>query len=68
MKRQKRDMSERAHLKGYSAGFHGRNRDACPHATGESRSRWLSGWSQGRQDQWDGLNENASQQKLQAAF
>lgn len=66
MKRQKRDMSVRAHLKGYNAGFHGRNRDACPHTQGAPREQWLAGWRQGRQDQWDGLNETASLQKLES--
>lgn len=55
MKRQKRDLIERAYDKGYRAGISGRAKDACPHDNGDVRQQWLSGWREGRTDQWDGL-------------
>lgn len=54
MRRQKRDTTERAFQKGYNAGLSGRPKDACPHAQNETRQQWLSGWREGRTDQWDG--------------
>jgi ribosome modulation factor len=54
MRRQKRDLTERAYQKGYHAGTHGRNKDSCPHENGTIRQQWLSGWREGRTDQWDG--------------
>ncbi len=55
MKRQKRDMKDRAYHKGYHAGLSGRAKDQCPHASGETRQQWLGGWSEGRNDSWDSL-------------
>jgi ribosome modulation factor len=55
MRRQKRDLTERAFHKGYRAGLGGRNKDACPHDEGDTRQQWLTGWREGRTDQWDGL-------------
>jgi ribosome modulation factor len=55
MKRQKRDMNERAFQKGYQAGLAGKSKDLCPYETGEAHHRWLSGWREGRVDNWDGL-------------
>ena len=55
MKRQKRDMAERAYSKGYQAGSSGRAKEHCPHDGGETRQQWLTGWREGRTDQWDGL-------------
>ncbi len=54
MRRQKRDLSERAFQRGYQAGSGGRNKEACPHEAGDNRQQWLSGWREGRTDQWDG--------------
>ncbi|WP_101760414.1 ribosome modulation factor [Oceanicoccus sp. KOV_DT_Chl] len=55
MRRQKRDMAERAFSKGYQAGSHGRHKDTCPHDNGDVRQQWMTGWREGRTDQWDGL-------------
>ena len=55
MRRQKRDMSTRAFDRGYQAGVTGRSSEFCPHANLEQRQAWLSGWREGRCDQWDGL-------------
>ena len=55
MKRQKRDMNDRAFDRGYQAGVSGRSSDFCPHSEDDHRQNWLSGWREGRCDQWDGL-------------
>jgi len=55
MRRQKRDMNSRAFDKGYKIGITGRSSDLCPHVEEEHRQNWLSGWREGRCDQWDGL-------------
>ncbi|ARN76162.1 ribosome modulation factor [Oceanicoccus sagamiensis] len=54
MRRQKRDMAERAFSKGYQAGSTGRHKETCPHDNGAVRQQWLTGWREGRTDQWDG--------------
>ncbi len=56
MKRQKRDMNERAFQRGYKAGLGGRHQDTCPHSRDDVRMQWLSGWRQGRSDHWDGYD------------
>ena len=55
MKRQKRDLTERAFHRGYQAGVSGKTKEACPHEQETMRQQWLSGWREGRTDQWDGL-------------
>lgn len=55
MRRQKRDMNDRAWQKGYQAGVGGRSNETCPHEHEAQRQYWLSGWREGRSDQWDGL-------------
>ncbi len=55
MRRQKRDMNDRAFDRGYNVGISGRSSDYCPHENDEHRVSWMSGWRQGRSDQWDGL-------------
>ncbi len=64
MKRQKRNLVERAFSKGYQAGYNGRSRSLCPHISGSTRQQWLSGWSEGRVDNWDGYNQAAQAQKV----
>lgn len=54
MRRQKRDLSERAYQKGYLAGVNGKNKEHCPHEQETIKQHWLTGWRQGRTDQWDG--------------
>jgi ribosome modulation factor len=54
MRRQKRDLAQRAFERGYQAGSTGRHKEQCPHTEGENRQCWLSGWREGRTDQWDG--------------
>ena len=54
MRRQKRNMAERAFNKGYQAGSSGRSKDTCPLAHYELRQAWLNGWREGRADHWDG--------------
>lgn len=64
MKRSKRDMKQRAFDRGYQAGLSGRSSDICPHTGGQQRDNWLSGWREGRADQWDGLNGATACHKL----
>jgi ribosome modulation factor len=64
MKRQKRDQTERAFVKGYQAGIDGRSKSLCPHESGEARQQWLNGWRESRMDQWDGYSRLAQVQKI----
>ena len=64
MRRQKRDMNTRAFDRGYQAGLTGRSIDHCPHEAGEHRYNWVSGWREGRSDQWDGLTGVSGVHKL----
>ena len=66
MRRHKRDMNSRAFDKGYQAGLAGRSADYCPHESGEHRLNWISGWREGRCDQWDGLTGISGMHKLRA--
>ena len=66
MKRQKRDMNTRAFDRGYMAGVSGRSSDICPHEDDEHRQNWLSGWREGRSDQWDGLTGVSGVHKMRA--
>ena len=54
MRRQKRDMTERAFTRGYQAGLSGRSREICPFETRAVRQRWMIGWHEGRTDQVEG--------------
>lgn len=54
MRRQKRDKNDRAFDRGYQAGVTGRSSEYCPHSSEQHRQYWLSGWREGRSDQWDG--------------
>lgn len=54
MKRQKRDKSSRVFTRGYHAGVGGRSKDSCPYTEIDSKQAWLSGWREGRTDQWSG--------------
>jgi ribosome modulation factor len=64
MKKQKRNLQERAYQRGYRAGLDGRHQDICPHAENGLRSQWLAGWREGRLDKWDGFNLASGMQKL----
>ncbi|MRI35251.1 ribosome modulation factor [Endozoicomonas sp. OPT23] len=55
MRRQKRDMTDRAFTKGYQIGVSGRSRDICPHTEPHLRQAWLTGWREGRVDNWNGM-------------
>jgi ribosome modulation factor len=66
MRRQKRDKNERAFDKGYQAGVGGRSSEFCPHENDEPRQYWLSGWREGRSDQWDGLTGVSGVHKMRA--
>ena len=64
MKRQKRDKSDRAFTKGYQAGVSGRSKDVCPHEDPQPRQSWLSGWREGRCDNWDGMTGISGVQRM----
>lgn len=64
MRRQKRDLSERAFHKGYQAGVSGRTKDNCPHENDNTKQQWLTGWREGRTDQWDGYTGVSGIHKL----
>ncbi|MEP5567578.1 MAG: ribosome modulation factor [Halioglobus sp.] len=66
MRRQKRDMNTRAFDKGYQAGISGRSQDFCPHENDAHRQNWISGWREGRCDQWDGLTGISGVHKIRA--
>jgi ribosome modulation factor len=53
MKKQKRDLQERAFSRGYRAGVERRSKDLAP-PEGPLRDSWLAGWRSGRADHWDG--------------
>ncbi|MCB1645685.1 MAG: ribosome modulation factor [Pseudomonadales bacterium] len=54
MRRQKRDKHQRAFTRGYHIGMHGKSKDLCPYHESEARQAWLTGWRNGREDNWDG--------------
>ena len=64
MKRQKRDKSDRAYTKGYQTGVSGRSKDICPHEDPQLRQAWLSGWREGRCDNWDGMTGISGVQRM----
>jgi len=64
MKRLKRDPLERAFVRGYQFGLHGKSRELCPFTLADVRQAWLNGWREGRSDQWDGLKGAAAVHRL----
>jgi ribosome modulation factor len=66
MRRQKRDMKSRAFDRGYQAGVTGRSMENCPHELEAYRQFWVSGWREGRCDQWDGLTGVSGVHKIRA--
>lgn len=55
MRRQKRDRLERAHAKGYQAGYTGRSKENCPYQAIDARSHWLSGWREAMEERGSGF-------------
>jgi len=53
MKKQKRDLQERAFTRGYRAGIERKSKDLAP-PDGAIRDAWMAGWRSGRADHWDG--------------
>lgn len=67
MKRQKRDVSQRAFNKGYQLGYQGRSEESCPFQENSVTAReWLRGWEEGHEDHCDGMTTMTSQQKIMA--
>jgi len=55
MKRQKRDKTSTHFNRGFSAGLTGKSKDTCPVQDTELRSHWMSGWREGREAHWGGM-------------
>ena len=51
-------------MRGYLAGINGKSKSKCPSEHGESHNNWMSGWREGRIDQWDGMRGVSSLQKI----
>ncbi|HCP56103.1 MULTISPECIES: ribosome modulation factor [Pseudomonas] len=64
MRRLKRDPSEKAFLRGYQYGVHGKSRELCPFTNPSVRQAWLNGWREGRGDNWDGMTGTAGIHRL----
>ena len=64
MKRQKRDLTERAFNRGYRAGLSGRSKDLCPTENPAVRQSWMNGWRAGREDNWSGYQGVSAIHKL----
>ena len=54
MKRHKRDKEGRAFALGYQIGRNGKSKELNPYGDTNIRLSWLSGWRQGRADNWNG--------------
>lgn len=55
MKKQKRDLHQRAYVRGYRAGMAGRSKGLSEQCHSTARPDWLAGWREGREDMWNGL-------------
>lgn len=55
MRRLKRDPLERAFMRGYQYGVSGKSRELCPFTTEPTRQAWMTGWREGRSDNWNGM-------------
>jgi ribosome modulation factor len=62
MKKQKRDQQQRAFTRGYIAGAERRSKDLAP--AGAAHESWMSGWREGRSDNWDGMTGVSGIHKL----
>ncbi|REG86480.1 ribosome modulation factor [Marinomonas pollencensis] len=56
MKKQKRDLRQRAYLRGYRAGMAGRSKGLSVQYQESARPDWLAGWREGREDMWNGFS------------
>lgn len=55
MKSQKRERFATLYNRGFQAGLGGKSKDTCPVQTTDLRSHWMSGWREGREAHWNGL-------------
>lgn len=62
MKKQKRDLQQRAFSRGYRAGVERRSKDLAP--VGPIHDSWMAGWREGRSDNWDGMTGVSGIHKL----
>ncbi|MCZ2722820.1 ribosome modulation factor [Marinomonas sp. 15G1-11] len=56
MKKQKRDIHQRAYTRGYRAGMAGRSKGLSDQFSEQARLDWLAGWREGREDMWNGFS------------
>jgi len=64
MRRQKRNVEQRAFNKGYQAGVSGKSKSLCPNTSAEAQQNWMNGWREGREDNWNGLTGVSGIHKL----
>lgn len=55
MRRQKRDLGQRAFNKGYQAGITGKSKSLSENYSDDIQQDWLNGWREGREDNWNGM-------------
>jgi ribosome modulation factor len=65
MKRHKRDMTQRAFQRGYSAGISGKPRESCPHVSTAQRAQWMGGWLEGKEANWSAMTAVSGISNLQ---
>ena len=65
MKKHKRDQEDRAFTRGYSIGVRGKSKELCPFTDANNRQYWMSGWRQGREDNWNGYTGVAGVSRMQ---
>jgi ribosome modulation factor len=64
MRRLKRDPMEKAFLRGYQYGVHGKSYEVCPFTAANVRQAWINGWREGRGDSWAGMTGTAGIHRL----
>jgi len=64
MKKHKRDRKETIFSRGYQVGISGKSMSKCPYSDPTLKHLWLSGWREGREDNWGGLKGVSSIHRL----
>ncbi|HEY9134903.1 MAG TPA: ribosome modulation factor [Pseudomonadales bacterium] len=64
MKKHKRDKTDTIVSRGYQAGISGKSINKCPYTDTTLKHLWLSGWREGREDNWSGLKGVSSIHRL----
>jgi len=55
---------EKAFLRGYQYGIHGKSYELCPFTAASVRQAWINGWREGRGDNWAGMIGTAGIHRL----